>query len=210
MATGDITESWTRDSAVQLGAIIPRMQQWPALRVLLEGAVRTQVMHWMPTTLPTGCQSEAVTTMPLLSRVAGIFHRTRPLGQRLQLQVVCASLAAVLVCSGGCSARHLQSRMPSETLAAFCCRRDPASYTSHERTLGRGGWVGTRNYELVRMDAGERCMSYRAGCVASCWMQFEPHRPCHFLQDSGAYFLQMLWNVYSTPGYARSQVHREI
>ncbi len=59
VATGDITESWTRDSAVQLGAIIPRMSHWPALRVLLEGAVRTQVMHSMPATLPTGYQIEA-------------------------------------------------------------------------------------------------------------------------------------------------------
>lgn len=47
MPTGDITESWTRDSAVQIGAIIPRMSQWPAVRLLVEGAVRTQVMQGM-------------------------------------------------------------------------------------------------------------------------------------------------------------------
>lgn len=29
-----------------------------------------------------------------------------------------------------------------------------------------------------------------------------------FLQDSGAYFLHLLWNVYRTSGYARSQVGR--
>lgn len=29
------------------------------------------------------------------------------------------------------------------------------------------------------------------------------------LQDSGAYFLQLLWNVYATPGYDRTQLLRE-
>lgn len=29
--------------------------------------------------------------------------------------------------------------------------RDPAELTLGERNLGRGGWVATRNYELVRV-----------------------------------------------------------
>lgn len=43
VATGDIPAMWIRDSAVQLGSLIPRMAQQPALRLLVEGGVRTQV-----------------------------------------------------------------------------------------------------------------------------------------------------------------------
>lgn len=43
VATGDIPFMWIRDSAVQLGALVPRIPQRAALRLLVEGAVRTQV-----------------------------------------------------------------------------------------------------------------------------------------------------------------------
>jgi len=43
VATGDIPFMWIRDSAVQLGALMPRTAKHPALRLLVEGAVRTQV-----------------------------------------------------------------------------------------------------------------------------------------------------------------------
>lgn len=43
VATGDIPFMWIRDSAVQLGALVPRIPQRPALRLLVDGAVRTQV-----------------------------------------------------------------------------------------------------------------------------------------------------------------------
>lgn len=43
VATGDIPFMWIRDSAVQLGVLVPRIPQRPALRLLVEGAVRTQV-----------------------------------------------------------------------------------------------------------------------------------------------------------------------
>ena len=46
VATGDIASMWIRDSAVQLGTIVPRMTHQPALRLLVEGAVRTQASGW--------------------------------------------------------------------------------------------------------------------------------------------------------------------
>ena len=46
VATGDIPYMWIRDSAVQLGPLVARMSHRPALRLLVEGAVRTQVRPW--------------------------------------------------------------------------------------------------------------------------------------------------------------------
>ena len=46
VATGDIPYMWIRDSAVQLGPLVARMARRPALRLLVEGAVRTQVRPW--------------------------------------------------------------------------------------------------------------------------------------------------------------------
>ena len=48
VATGDIPYMWIRDSAVQLAPLVARMSRRPALRRLVEGAVRTQVR-------PLGC-----------------------------------------------------------------------------------------------------------------------------------------------------------
>lgn len=41
---------WIRDGALQLGALIPRMSSQPFLRLLVEGAVRTQVCCGRPAT----------------------------------------------------------------------------------------------------------------------------------------------------------------
>ena len=49
--------------------------------------------------------------------------------------------------------------------------RHPADHNDNDRPLGRGGWVGVRNYEL----------------------------------DSGAYFLNLLWNYANTPGLYRPE-----
>ncbi|PSC76253.1 glycosyl hydrolase [Micractinium conductrix] len=106
VATGDIPFMWIRDSAVQLGALLPRMQQRPALRLLVEGAVRTQ--------------------------------------------------AFFIVQDPYANAYYLKWK-------------DPEKHSKNERIIGRGGWVATRNYEL----------------------------------DSGAYFLNLLWNLHSMPGYGR-------
>jgi len=42
VATGDIDDMWIRDSSVQLSVYFPRVSQRPALRRVLEGAIRTQ------------------------------------------------------------------------------------------------------------------------------------------------------------------------
>lgn len=74
---------------------------------------------------------------------AGLLYFARSVGQRLQFQMV---RPKVLLCC---------NHPPDLTL--HCCRRrDPASYLPHERTMGRGGWVGTRNYELVRAQGQQR------------------------------------------------------
>lgn len=106
VATGDIPEMWIRDSAVQLGVLLPRISQRPALRLLVEGAVRTQ--------------------------------------------------AFFIVQDPYANAYYLKWRQLED-------------HSKFERLIGRAGWVGTRNYEL----------------------------------DSGAYFIQLLWNLHSLPGYGR-------
>lgn len=112
VATGDIPFMWIRDSAVQLGALVPRIPQRAALRLLVEGAVRTQ--------------------------------------------------AFFIIQDPYANAYYLKWK-------------EPSAHTKSERLIGRGGWVATRNYEL----------------------------------DSGAYFIQMLWNLYSLPGYGRTALLAE-
>ncbi|KAI3432655.1 hypothetical protein D9Q98_004199 [Chlorella vulgaris] len=85
VATGDIPAMWIRDSAVQLGSLIPRMAQQPALRLIVEGGVRTQ--------------------------------------------------ATFIVMDAYANSYNLKWQPPS-------------SLQKHDRILGRGGWVSTRNYEL--------------------------------------------------------------
>ncbi|EIE24364.1 hypothetical protein COCSUDRAFT_14826 [Coccomyxa subellipsoidea C-169] len=94
---------WIRDSAVQLSIYFPRIAQRPALRRVIEGAIRAQAFY------------------------------------------------------------ILQDPYAN----AFSQRwRDRDAVEAAHRRIGRGGWVATRNYEL----------------------------------DSGAYFINMLWNYYTTPG----------
>lgn len=88
----------------------------------------------MPACLPIPCPSALIT---LRVANAGLLYFARSVGQRLQFQMVRPK--GLLCCN------H-----PPDLTLHCCCRRDPASYLPHERTMGRGGWVGTRNYELVR------------------------------------------------------------
>lgn len=39
---GDINSMWIRDSAVQIGIYLPRIKKHPALRMVIEGAIRAQ------------------------------------------------------------------------------------------------------------------------------------------------------------------------
>lgn len=45
VATGDIDQMWTRDSAVQMGLYVSRIDQWPQLRHIVEGAIRQQAFY---------------------------------------------------------------------------------------------------------------------------------------------------------------------
>lgn len=103
ISTGDIKDMWIRDSAVQVGIYLSRVSKRPALRRLVEGALRAQAFF--------------ITQDPYANAYSASWRRT-------------------------------------EDLSKF------------ERQLGRGGWIATRNYEL----------------------------------DSGAYFMNLLWNYYVTPG----------
>lgn len=87
MATGDIPFMWIRDSAVQWGALLPRMVHQPALRLLVEGAVRTQVSRCpvLPESLPNS------KSLGLL-QLAGLYDFARPLRQFLFIEV--------MVCNG--------------------------------------------------------------------------------------------------------------
>eukprot|EP00887_Chlorella_sp_A99_P007759 scaffold20.g7759.t1 len=107
----DLPLMWIRDSAVQIGVLLPRLARRPALRLAVEGAIRAQAFYITQDPYANGYYPEW---------------------------------------------------------------RHPDEHNKGDRTLGRGGWVGVRNYEL----------------------------------DSGAYFLNLLWNYILTPGV--NQPHRLI
>jgi hypothetical protein len=86
ISTGDIPDMWIRDSAVQMGIYLGRIRSRPALRRLVEGALRTQAFF--------------ITQDPYANAYSSNWRGVK-------------------------------------TLSKF------------ERLLGRGGWVATRNYELV-------------------------------------------------------------
>ena len=44
-ATGDIDDMWLRDSSVQMAIYLPRIEQHPALRRIIEGAIRLQAYY---------------------------------------------------------------------------------------------------------------------------------------------------------------------
>lgn len=85
VATGDIDNMWTRDSAVQMGLYMGRMVQEPWLRLIVDGAIRRQAFNTIQDPYANAYNREWV---------------------------------------------------------------DPASLELKFQAIGRGGWVGTRNYEL--------------------------------------------------------------
>ncbi|PSC74838.1 glycosyl hydrolase [Micractinium conductrix] len=103
VATGDLPLMWIRDSAVQIGVLLPRLAKRPALRRVVEGAIRAQAFYITQDPYANGYEPEW---------------------------------------------------------------QHPDKRHKGDRGLGRGGWVGVRNYEL----------------------------------DSGAYYMNLLWNWYLTPG----------
>lgn len=45
VSTGDITDEWLRDGAVQVGVFLPRLDDVPGLRGLVDGAIRTMAFY---------------------------------------------------------------------------------------------------------------------------------------------------------------------
>ena len=84
-STGDLPLMWIRDSAFQIGVLIPKMQKRRALRTLVEGGIRMQAFYILQDSYANGFYPEW---------------------------------------------------------------RDPEKENDEDRYLGRGGWVGVRNYEL--------------------------------------------------------------
>ena len=84
-STGDLPLMWIRDSAFQIGVLIPKMQRRPALRGLVEGGIRLQAYYILQDPYANGYYPEW---------------------------------------------------------------RDPDKENDLDKSLGRGGWVGVRNYEL--------------------------------------------------------------
>lgn len=84
-STGDLPLMWIRDSAFQIGVLIPKMKKRRALRDLVEGGIRMQAFYILQDPYANGFYPEW---------------------------------------------------------------RDPDTENDEDRFLGRGGWVGVRNYEL--------------------------------------------------------------
>ena len=76
---------WIRDSAFQIGVLLPRITRRPSLRRVVEGAIRSQAFYILQDPYANGFYPEW---------------------------------------------------------------RHPQDHNTGDRRLGRGGWVGVRNYEL--------------------------------------------------------------
>lgn len=74
-------------------------------------------------------------------------------------------------------------------MCAACCRHDFHFLQAH--------MLACRSRTSV-MTWSKRALSHYSHCTSLC-----------LLQDSGAYFIQMLWNLYSLPGYARTALLAE-
>ena len=61
---GDLPLMWIRDSAVQIGVLLPRLAKRPALRRVVEGAIRAQVYTCVACLTPSrlGCPDECLYT----------------------------------------------------------------------------------------------------------------------------------------------------
>ena len=81
----DLPLMWIRDSAFQIGVLIPKISKRPSLRFLVEGGIRLQAFYILQDPYGNGFYPEW---------------------------------------------------------------RDPKEHNDEDRLLGRGGWVGVRNYEL--------------------------------------------------------------
>ena len=92
---------WIRDSAFQIGVLLPKLARRPALRPVIEGALRTQAFYVLQDPYANGFYPEW---------------------------------------------------------------RHPAGHNDGDRPLGRGGWVGVRNYEL---DSGAYLLHFMYNYAAS-------------------------------------------
>jgi hypothetical protein len=150
---------WLRDSAFQIGVLMPRIRRRPSLRRVVEGAIRAQAFYIAQDPYANGFYPEW---------------------------------------------------------------RHPWDHNPSDRRLGRGGWVGVRNYELdsgERLAAGCRLSGAMRVCAAArrALLALRPHplppppppphphthhpNPCR----AGAYYLNLLWNYYRTPGLHRPE-----
>jgi hypothetical protein len=109
--TGDIHAVWLRDSAVQMATYIPRVTRHPALRQLLEGAIRAQayfILQVCASLCPLISKSVCVhvymwyacvclpypKTAPNPNALSGSWKTTGSLGQRVQCSVRSTGVAA--------------------------------------------------------------------------------------------------------------------
>ena len=190
---------WIRDSAVQLGSLMPRMTRRPALRMLVEGAVRTQVGR-------EGQQRDAPACLHPSAHTPCLCARMHSGAQSASCWHCAVTPGAAL------SPLALPSHRPQHTctlwarvLQAFMIIQDPYAnayllkwthpnaFDKFSRMLGRGGWVATRNYELVRgRRAGRACgqagrQGVRAGqaALAACMPAWGTGQPAQAVSGSG-------------------------
>ena len=180
VATGDIDDMWIRDSAVQLSIYFPRISGRPALRRVIEGAIRAQAFYILQAKSQIALSSLLVAQLLIhmvLPKNLPIFQGQNTIMPALGPHILCETrlvgLQRKLVrpFSGSVSnvaLNRVQENVVQDPYANAYTHtwRERDAWSPLHRRIGRGGWVATRNYEL----------------------------------DSGAYFINMLWNYYTTPG----------
>lgn len=73
VATGDIDDMWTRDSAVQISLYVSRFQEEPFLRPIVEGAIRRQAFNIIQDPYANAYEREWIdpSSLPLRDQVIG-------------------------------------------------------------------------------------------------------------------------------------------
>ncbi len=183
---------WIRDSAVQINVLLPRIRKRPALRRPIEGAIRAQAFYILQV------------------RHAAVWLRVR----------LCYSAGASIrqeTCNCVIDGHGFESNL---CLLRLACLQDPYANGYEPEWIAPGELPRCNSSSSSRFELAVMLLAFaRAVYISAC----APSPPAadsrhtgdrvagrggwvgvrNFELDSGAYYLNLLWNWYLTPGLYR-------